>query len=133
MQIGVPVAAVAASIAIGFAGITSAQSASSTSGTATSTQYMHRGMPHMGMHGHRGAHGAIGTVTAVNGSTITITGKNGTTYTVDAGSTTAEKISTIPVSDIRVGDTIGVQGSLSGTTITAKHILDGIPQKSSQQ
>lgn len=78
-----------------------------------------------GMHGR----GTAGTVTSVNGNTITITGDNGTSYTVDASSATVSKVVEVAVSDIKVGDRIGAEGTLSGTTVTAKHIMTGIPEK----
>ena len=71
--------------------------------------------------------GVMGTVTAVNGSTVTITGKDGKTYTVDASNSTVGKFQTITVSGISVGDTVGVQGTVSGTSVTAKNIMDGMP------
>jgi hypothetical protein len=89
---------------------------------------------------------AFGSVTAVSGNTITVTDKrSGTTYTVDASSATVEKMSapskdsisstppatpptqaTISVSDIAIGDNVMVQGTVSGTTITATKIMDGM-------
>lgn len=81
-------------------------------------------MPHgRGM----GDHGIHGTVTAVNGTILTVKSENGTTYTVTADSATASKMQTISVSDISVGDSIGVDGTVSGTSVTAKHLMDGIP------
>jgi hypothetical protein len=83
-----------------------------------------------GMFGFRGfgkqmGHGAAGTVTAVSGNTITLTGKDGKTYTVEAGSAAVKKIVVSSVADIKVGDTLMVNGNTSGTTITAKQIVDG--------
>jgi hypothetical protein len=75
--------------------------------------------------GGPGGHGTNGTITAINGSTITVTGKNGVIYTVNASSAKLEKVSTISVSDLAVGDTIQANGTLSGTSVTATHILDG--------
>ena len=80
-----------------------------------------------GMRGGPGGGGVHGTVTAVNGNTVTITAKNGTTYTVDASNSTVGKFETIPVSGIQVGDSVGVQGTVSGDAVTAKSIIDGIP------
>lgn len=71
-------------------------------------------------------HGVSGTVTAVSGNTITLTGKNGTMYTIDAASTTVDKVSSITVSQIVAGDTLMVRGSVSGATVTAAHIMDGV-------
>jgi hypothetical protein len=78
-----------------------------------------------GMGRGSGSRGAMGTVSAVNGSTITLTSKNGTTYTVDAGSATVKKVVDSSVSSIAVGDTLMVNGSTSGTSITANNIVDG--------
>jgi hypothetical protein len=78
-----------------------------------------KGGPGMGM-------GAMGTVTAVNGTTVTITGKDGKTYTIDGSAATVSKTESITVGDIKVGDTIGARGTVSGTTITAKDIMDGV-------
>jgi Domain of unknown function (DUF5666) len=83
-----------------------------------------------GMRGPGGM-GVQGTVTAVNGSTLTVTGKNGTTYTVNAGNSTVSKLETISVSDVAVGDSVGVQGTVSGNTVTAKSIMDGMPKMGS--
>lgn len=74
-----------------------------------------------------------GSVTAVNGTTLTVTSTDPktslvTTYTVDAASAKVTKAGAASTtSAIAVGDTIMVQGTLSGTTITAKVIIDGIP------
>jgi hypothetical protein len=75
--------------------------------------------------GGMGMRGAAGTVSGVNGTTITLTGKNGTTYTVDASGANVEKVSASSVANIAVGDTLRVSGSTSGSTITAKNIIDG--------
>lgn len=68
-----------------------------------------------------------GTVTAVSGNTITVTGKNGTTYTVDAGSAAITKNMTVTAADIKVGDTLMAQGTLTGTSVAATVIHDGVP------
>jgi hypothetical protein len=77
-----------------------------------------------GFKGH-GPQGAFGTVSAVSGNTITLTGKDGKTYTVDATSSTVKKVSDSNVSSISVGATLMVNGTLSGTNITAQGIVDG--------
>jgi hypothetical protein len=102
------------------------------SGTSvTATEIMDgMGMTGFGGHGFGGpgkGRGAIGTVSAVNGSTITLTGKDGKTYTIDASSAAVEKMITGSLSDVTVGDTIGVEGSVSGTSVTATKIMDGLP------
>jgi len=85
---------------------------------------------HMHMGGHmRGKkeNGVMGKVTAVNGSVITVTDKNGATFTVNAANAKVEKMVTETLGDIAVGDSIGVHGTVSGTTITAQHIMDDVP------
>jgi ribosomal protein L19 len=82
---------------------------------------------------------AMGTVTAINGDTLTIQskafGKNktttpSTTYTVDATSATVVKDKTTSdLAAITVGDHVKVQGTLSGTTVTATKINDGVMMK----
>jgi hypothetical protein len=78
-----------------------------------------------GFGGH-GQQGAMGTVSAINGNTITLTGKNGKTYTIDATSATVKKVSDSTVGSITVGDTLMVNGSMSGSTVTATNIVDGV-------
>ena len=102
---------------------------------------------------NQGARGTVGTVTSVNGDIITIQSKSfsgnssttaaSVTYTVDATNATVQKIAppttsptpgtkpvkptptTIQVSQIAVGDTLVIQGTISGTNITATKITDG--------
>ncbi len=84
--------------------------------------------------------GVFGTVTAVNGSTITVQTKAmmkgntsipAATYTVTtSSSTTVDKNNaTSSVSAIAVGDTVMVEGTMNGTTITASRIHDGLMMK----
>jgi len=77
--------------------------------------------------------GVFGTVTAVNGDTITVSSKGfgqnatATTYTVDATNATVTKNNAASsVSAIAVGDTIMAQGTVSGTSVTATKINDGV-------
>jgi hypothetical protein len=79
-----------------------------------------------------------GTVSSVRGNIISVTGKDSVLYTVDGTNAKVMKSSigskpvTLTVSNILVGDTVRVQGILTGTNIVATNILDGvIPQKSS--
>lgn len=102
------------------------------SGTNVTASAIMDGMPPHGPFGHGRGHGVVGEVTSVNGSTVTITGKDGTTYTIDGSGAIVGKISSITIGDIQVGDTVAVQGEADGTSITAKHIMDGIPPKSQQ-
>jgi len=85
----------------------------------------------------RRAPGVLGTVSAISGTTLTVSAKMGppgqnqnaspTTYTVDASAAVVTKngaASTLAA--IAVGDTIMAQGTLSGTTLTATAIRDGM-------
>lgn len=111
----------------GAGALASAQTAAPAVTQASSGDAKGMGMHRMG--GMRHHRGAAGVVTAVSGNTITVTGDNGTTYTVDASAAKVSKVVDLTVADIKVGDRIGAQGTLSGTTITAVHIMDGIPAK----
>ena len=91
-----------------------------------------RGMGHM--MGERPE--AVGTVTAISGTTLTVESKgfganaNAQTYTVDASNATIDKNrASASLSDIAVGDTVLVHGTVNGTTITATEIHDGFPQR----
>ena len=82
-----------------------------------------------------GQPGVFGTVTSVNGTTLTVTSKGfektatATTYTVDTTNATVTKNNAAStVADIAVGDTIMIQGTVSGTSVTATTIRDGVAQ-----
>jgi hypothetical protein len=76
----------------------------------------------------------FGTVSAVSGNTITLSGRTGfasstsaTTFTIDATNAKVEKNNaTSSVSSIAIGDTLLVQGKVTGTTIAATNIRDGV-------
>jgi hypothetical protein len=66
-----------------------------------------------------------GTVTVVSGTTITITNKSNTNYTIDASNVIVMKgNSTSSVSNIIVGDSVLVQGTINGTSVVATTITD---------
>lgn len=99
--------------------------------SVTATEVMD-GIGGRGMMGERGGMhgkgpGVMGKVTAVNGSTLTITNTDGTSYTVDASAAKVSKTIDITVGDIHVGDTVGVMGTISGGSVKAVHIMDGVP------
>ena len=84
--------------------------------------------------------GIVGTVaSSVTGTTFTITGKMGfgaksqsgtITYTVDASNATVVKNgATSTVSNIVMGDTVVIKGTVNGTSIVATSINDGVPGK----
>ena len=101
---------------------------------------MHRKMPQQGVHNTKDGKSmkpaVIGTVTAVNGNSITVAshpmrpmGTNNqvatTTYSVDATNATVNKNNaTSTVQNITVGDMVLVQGTISGTNVTATMIRD---------
>ena len=62
-----------------------------------------------------------GTVTAKSGNTLTVLGKNGTTYTVDATNATVKGET---YADVAVNDQVIISGTLNGSALTAKSILD---------
>lgn len=87
-------------------------------------------------HTMRHAPGVLGTVTGIQGDTFTISTKNdGSVYTVVAGDADIKVFSDgsrpteRTLSNILVGDMVGVYGEIDGTTITAKHIMDNLPEK----
>jgi len=86
-----------------------------------------------GGHGMGGRHGknagVMGTVSAINGSTITVTGMDGQSYSVDAASAKVQRMVEGSLSDIAVGDRIGAHGTVSGTTVTATNIMDDVPER----
>ncbi|MEI6864043.1 MAG: DUF5666 domain-containing protein [Candidatus Adlerbacteria bacterium] len=75
------------------------------------------------------ANGSINTsavVTAINGSTLTVNAKGGTTYTVNAANVTVadDDNTAVSVSQIKVGDTVRIKGTVTGSTIVAEKISD---------
>jgi riboflavin synthase alpha subunit len=89
----------------------------------------------MGMFGRGpGAPGVFGSVTAISGSTLTVTAKTrpnstatATVYTIDASNAKITKNNvSAAISDIAVGDTVMVQGTVSGTNVMATAIRDGV-------
>lgn len=103
--------------------------AGTVSGTEVTATKVISGVTRMNMGGKgRGlgqGMGTHGTISSISGTTITLTGVDGKTYTVDGSKATVARTATVTVSDLKVGDTIGVQGSVSGTTVTANHIMSG--------
>jgi hypothetical protein len=90
-----------------------------------------------GMRGGMGMMGkpaVVGTVSAVDGDSITVSGHAGfststpaTSFTVDATNAKVTKANAAStVSSIAVGDTLVIQGTVSGSSITATMIRDGV-------
>jgi len=91
------------------------------------------------MHRPGGTPGVFGTVSAISGTTLTVTSKarsnatsavaTPTVYTVDASNAMVYKgsaTSTVSVGSIATGDTVMVQGTVSGTNVAATVIRDGV-------
>jgi len=104
------------------------------SGTVLTATDVMDGMPEGGKGGHHGGrgHGLKGTVQSVNGDTVTLEGKDGKTYTVNAGDASVTRMVDGTLSDVVAGDQIGVRGTLDGTAITAKHIMDDLKERSEE-
>lgn len=66
-----------------------------------------------------------GTISSISGNTITITNEGGSTFTVDATNATVMKEgATSTVSTLASGDSIIVQGTVNGSSVTATSIVD---------
>ncbi len=111
------------------------------SGTTLTATSLHDGKMPAGGGGFGGrgpggmGRGVHGTVSAISGNTLTVTSTNpktsvATTYTVDASSakvlkgdgTTKPAASTL--SSVAVGDNVMVDGTVTGTSVTAKMVVD---------
>jgi hypothetical protein len=94
--------------------------------TVTATDIMSGDRPFMGgMKGHRG-HGVQGEVIAHEGTTLTVQTNNGEMVNVEAGNALVTRMVDTTLEEVKIGDQIGVQGEREGTTVTARHIMDGI-------
>lgn len=108
------------------------------------------GQPGMGygrmggrMMGAMHRNGVFGTVASISGNTLTITSQNwsqdktnttSTTYTVDATNAKVMKNgAAATVSNIAVGDTVMVQGTVTGTSVVATMIRDGMMPKTNKE
>ncbi|SRR5258708_2149714 len=104
---------------------THAQTSTSTNSTSSTAQTTHsRPMGHAPL-------GGDGNVTAINGTNITMqeeTDEGGASYTIDASkATVTNNGATATLSDIKVGDKIFVQGTTSGTNVSATSVSLGHP------
>jgi hypothetical protein len=70
-----------------------------------------------------------GKVTAVSATSITVKSTDGYTETYVVGSTTqiGKKGAQAKISAVAVGDTVRIEGVKSGSTVTASHVMDGVP------
>jgi hypothetical protein len=106
----------------GVASMAGAQTTTTPGTTATPTT------EHMGSHGHA-PEGQDGNITAISGSTITLqeeADEGGATYTVDASSATVNKDGVAAaLSDLKVGDKVFIDGTVSGNNVAATSINTG--------
>ena len=112
------------------AGIASAQTTTPAPAARASWAGRGAGMSQM----HR-APGVFGTVSAISGDTLTVSSRGpgqsaaAISYSVDAsGATVMKDNATSTLSSVAVGDTVMVQGTVSGTSVTAAVIREGLPQ-----
>ncbi|MDB5194681.1 MAG: hypothetical protein JWN50_695 [Parcubacteria group bacterium] len=122
-------AALLGGMVAGIAGMASAQT--TTAATQAITQAATtQADPHAGWKGHAPA-GQDGNITAISGSTITVAeeaDEGGTVYTVDASGATYSKDGTAAtLADLKIGDKIFIDGTVSGTNVTATKISSGHP------
>lgn len=70
--------------------------------------------------------GIIGTVTSVSGSTLTVKAMNGTIYSVETANAKfqKDKNTAITIANIAVNDSVIIQGTVNGTSVTATNVFD---------
>ena len=68
----------------------------------------------------------VGTVSAINGSTLTVQNNAGATYSVDVSAAKIQKkgVTNATISNIVIGDRVLIQGTVSGTSVTATTVID---------
>lgn len=66
-----------------------------------------------------------GTISAISGTTLTVTNKSNVTYTVDASNAKVQNKGALStLSTVAVGDNVVVQGTVTGTSVTAYSVID---------
>lgn len=105
--------------ALGFSGVVLAED--SQASWKSSQEHIKNYLKH--------APGVSGRVTAISGNSITLTSKSNILYTVDvSGAKIVKNRNTIiTIADIKVGDTLMVQGTVTGTSVVATTVFDGKP------
>ena len=70
-----------------------------------------------------------GKVTAVSATSITVRSTDGftATYVVSATTKVGKDRAEAKISAVKVGDTVRIEGTKSGSTVTADRIMDGVP------
>src|SRR5690348_11944147 len=120
------IVAAAGALAVGVGALVGANIASSgTQNLGTAGPGGGRGGPGgFGGPGGRGG-GNAGTIASIDGSSLKISTRDGTTVSVTTSASTAVTVSsTGQLSDVKVGDNVRVNGTLSGTTAAADAITD---------
>ena len=117
-------------LGLGLAGVAAAQTATSpvtTTGATSVVTTSVTGTPSQPQ-GHRPL-GKDGIVVSVSGTTVIMaeeSDEGGATYTVDAsGATVTNNGSTVDLSSLTAGEKIFVEGTVSGTTVTATSLSTG--------
>lgn len=124
--------------ALGVSSLTYTVTVQADTGTAAKTYGMHM---HKGKRGGEGKHtssadkadkvrpAAAGVIQSVQGSVVTVKSRDGQLYTVETSSATifrggrGQASTTIAVSDLKVGDMLGVKGALNGTHVVATSVM----------
>lgn len=71
-----------------------------------------------------------GSITSISGSTFMITNKSNASYTIDASAATVIKQhATSSVSSLAVGDSVIVQGTVNGSSVTAASVQANTPKQ----
>lgn len=97
-------------------------------GTTVLATTVFDGKPIVGKKGQGNFPGVIGVVSTISGNTFSVTTKDGIVYTVDVSNAKIKKGSpstTATITDIANGDTVMVRGTVTGTNVIAKSVLDG--------
>lgn len=117
------IAAAAGALAVGVGALVGATLASSST-QSLGTAGPGGGPGGFGGPGGRGG-GNAGTIASISGSSLKMTTLDGKTVGVTTSeSTTVTVLSTGALTDVKVGDNVRVNGTLSGTTIAAEAITD---------
>ncbi len=76
-----------------------------------------------------------GTISTISGTTITITNKSNVTYTIDASNAKIMQgqNATVSLANLKIGDTVVVQGAVSGNSVTASSIIDQVQSTGSNE
>ncbi len=96
------------------------------SAQSNTTSYFGKMNMHRGLLDHMP--GVFGEVTNINGNIITITNKKGISYDIDASTAKImkDRDTDITLAEVKIGDSLMVLGTVSGNSVTANTIFDGL-------